>query len=105
MLFGRDVSTDIYRRAYEEFIGEVSFYVIEVRDYFVELSLPERVFALCVFILFLIYLIIARARRKYNPGSIGRQFIGAMILVGAVLIVGDIMFDHTPGAYSGLFQL
>ncbi|MEO0607575.1 MAG: hypothetical protein AAFY82_05045 [Pseudomonadota bacterium] len=105
MLFGRDGSTNIYRRAYEEFLGEVSFYLMEVRDYFVELTMPERVFALCMFILFLIYLIVARARRKYNPGSIGRQFVGAVILIGAVLIVGDIIFDHTPGAYSGLFEL
>lgn len=105
MLFGRDGSTSIYERAYEEFMGEVSFYLNEVREYFIDLSMPERVFGLCMFILFIIYLIIARARRKYNPGSIGRQFFGAMILIGMVLLVGDIMFDHTPGAYSGMFEL
>ena len=105
MLFGRNGNSDIYRRAYEEFMGEVSFYVGEVREYFTDLSMPERVFGLCLFILFLIYLIVARARRKYNPGSIGRQFVGAVVLVGIVLLVGFVMFDHTPGAYSSLFQL
>ena len=105
MFFGRNGSSDIYRRAYDEFMGDVAFYLNEVSEYILELSMAERVFGLCVFILFLIYLIVARARRKYNPGSIGRQFVGAVVLVGVVLIVGDVLFDHTPGAYSSLFQL
>ncbi|MEL6861586.1 MAG: hypothetical protein AAGL11_07100 [Pseudomonadota bacterium] len=105
MFFGRNGNSDIYRRAYEEFMGEVGFYMSEVREYFIDLSMPERVFALCLFILFLVYLIVARARRKYNPGSLGRQFVGAVVLVGIVLLIGNVMFDHTPGAYSSLFQL
>ena len=105
MLFGSSANSNIYQRAFEEFKGEVIFYASEVRDYFIDLSMPERVLGLCLFVLFLIYLIVARARRKYNPGSIGRQFIGAAILIGIVVMLGDIMFDHSPGAYSGMFQL
>lgn len=105
MWFVRDVSSDLYRRAFDRFMVEVSFYFDEVRDYFLDLSSAERGLALCVFILFLVYLIVARARRKYNPGSIGRQFVGAMILVGMVVFAGDILFDHSPGAYSNLFRL
>jgi|GEM_PF-3374562 len=105
MWFVRDVNSDLYRRAWDQFLAEVQFYFGGVRDYFVDLSTVERGLALCVFILFLIYLIVARARRKYNPGSIGRQFLGAMVLVGIVVFAGDILFDHSPGAYSNLFKL
>lgn len=105
MWFIREVSSDLYRRAFDRFLVEVNFYVGEMRDYFLDLDTAERGLALCAFILFLIYLIFARARRKYNPGSIGRQFIGAMVLIGMVVFAGDIMFDHSPGAFSRMFKL
>ncbi len=105
MPFLRDVSSDVYQRAFDRFTVEVKFYIGEMRDYIVDLSDAERGLALCGFILFLVYLIFARARRKYNPGSIGRQFVGAMILIGMVVFAGDILFDHSPGAYSNLFRL
>jgi len=105
MWFMRDVSSDLYRRAFDRFWVEANFYFGEVRDYFFDLNSAERGVALCAFILFLIYLIVARARRRYNPGSIGRQFVGAMILIGIVVFAGDILFDHSPGAYSNMFRL
>lgn len=105
MWFVREASSDVYQQAFDRFKGEVGFYIGEVQDYFIGLNDAERGLALCAFILFLVYLIIARARRKYNPGSIGRQFIGAVMLVGMVLFVSDILFDSTPGAYSNLFRL
>ncbi len=105
MWFTREISSDVYQQAFDRFVVEVTFYFGEVQDYFVDLSVAERGLALCAFIMFLIYLIVARARRKYNPGSIGRQFVGAVILVGMVLYAADIMFDHSPGAYSDLFKL
>lgn len=105
MWFTREVTSNVYQQAFDRFAGEVTFYFGEVRNYFIDLSDAERGLALCIFIMFLIYLIIARARRKYNPGSIGRQFVGAMILVGMVLYGADILFDYSPGAYSNLFKL
>ena len=105
MWFLHDTSSDVYQRAFDRFAVEVNFYFGEVRDYFVDLSSAERSLALCGFILFLIYLIVARARRKYNPGSIGRQFVGAVVVIGMVLFGADILFDHSPGAYSNLFKL
>lgn len=105
MWFTRESSSDVYQQAFDRFVVEVNFYIGEVRDYFISLNDAERGLALCMFILFLIYLIIARARRKYNPGSVGRQFVGAVFLVGMVLFVSDILFDATPGAYSNLFKL
>lgn len=105
MFFENIASNGEIRRAYEKFMSEVTYYLSDAKEYLIDLSMTERVFGLCIFILFLIYLIIARARRKYNPGSIGRQFVGAVIVVSAVLFAGDILFDHTPGAYASLFQL
>lgn len=105
MWFTREVTSDVYQQAFDRFLAEATFYVGEVRTYFVSLTDVERGFALCAFILFLIYLIVARARRKYNPGSIGRQFLGAMVLLGMVLYGADILFDYSPGAYSNLFKL
>ena len=105
MWFMRDISSDVYQRAFDRFMVEVSFYIGEVRDYFIDLSSAERGLALCLFILFLIYLIVARARRKYNPDNIGRQFVGAVVVIGMVLYGADILFDHSPGAYSNLFKL
>lgn len=105
MWFTREVTSDVYQQAFDRFVVEATFYIGEVRNYFIDLSAAERGLALCAFIMFLIYLIVARARRKYNPGSIGRQFLGAMILLGMVLYGADILFDHSPGAYSNLFKL
>ncbi len=105
MWFIREASSDVYQQAFDRFLVEVKFYIGEMRDYFINLNDAERGLALCAFIMFLIYLIVARARRKYNPGSIGRQFVGAMVLLGMVLYGADILFDYSPGAYSNLFQL
>lgn len=105
MWFIREASSDVYQQAFDRFLVEVKFYIGEMRDYFIDLNDAERGLALCAFIMFLIYLIVARARRKYNPGSIGRQFVGAMVLLGMVLYGADILFDYSPGAYSNLFQL
>lgn len=105
MWFTREASSDVYQKAFDRFTLEVSVYVGEVRDFFTGLSYAERGLVLCLFILFLIYLIIARARRRYNPGSIGRQFLGAVVLIGVVVLVSDIAIDATPGAYRDLFEL
>ena len=105
MFFGRNISSDIYQRAFDQFMFEVKFYGGEARDYLLDLSSGERMLALCLFILFLIYLIVTRARRKYNPGSLGRQFVTAVFVVAAVVYGGGILFDTTPGAYSGMFRL
>lgn len=105
MSFTREVTSEVYQQAFDRFLVEVKFYVGEMRDYFIDLSDAERGLALCAFIMFLIYLIVARARRKYNPGSIGRQFVGATVLLGMVLYGADILFDYSPGAYSNLFKL
>ncbi len=105
MWFTRESSSDVYQKAFDRFTLESGVYLGEVRDFFIGLNSAERGLVLCLFILFLIYLIIARARRKYNPGSIGRQFVGAIVLIGAVVLVSDIAFDATPGAYRNLFEL
>ena len=105
MLIGRSASTDIYQRALDQFLIETQYYLGEVRDYVMDLSGPQRALYLCAFILFLIYIIVARARRKYNPGSLSRQFIGAVFLLGVVLIGGNALWGSGGGMYSGIFQI
>ena len=105
MFFGRSASTELYQRAIDQFVIDVKFYFEGVQTYFLDLSGPERILYLCAFILFLIYVIVARARRKYNPGSLGRQFAGAVLLLGVVLIGGSYMLGTGGGTYRGLFQL
>jgi hypothetical protein len=105
MFFGRSASTDLYERAVNQFLIDVRFYVGEVRDYILDLSIAERLLVLCAVILFLIFIIVNRARRKYNPGSLSRQFGGAVLVVGVVLIGGDILFGTGAGAYKGIFGI
>lgn len=104
MFFGRSASSELYQRAIDQFMIDVQTYVGDVRDYFVDLTGPERMLYVCAFILFLIYVIIAQARRKYNPGSLSRQFAGAVLLLGVVLIGGNYVIGN-GGLYSGLFRL
>lgn len=105
MWFQRSSNSGLYERAIDQFMIDVKFYVGEIRTYLIDLTLEERLLALCVLILFLIYVIIARARRKYNPGSLGRQFATAVLVLGVVMIGGNILFGAGPGAYRGIFSI
>ena len=49
--------------------------------------------------------IVMRARRKYKPGSVGRQFATAVLVLGVVMIGGNIIFGSSAGAYSGIFSI
>ncbi|MEL7539794.1 MAG: hypothetical protein AAGJ51_02730 [Pseudomonadota bacterium] len=105
MWFERSSSSGLYDRAIDQFMIDVKFYVGEISTYLVDLTLEERLLALCVMILFLIYVIVARARRKYNPGSLGRQFATAVLVLAVVMFGGNIIFGTGAGAYSGIFSI
>lgn len=105
MWFEYGTSSGLYQRAIDQFMIDVTFYVDQVRTYFVDLTMEERVLGLCVFILFLIYIIVTRARRKYNPGSVSRQFATAVLVLGVVMFGGNIIFGTGAGAYSGIFDI
>lgn len=105
MLYALSASSDLYQRAIDQFLIDARFYFGEISSYFSDLSIEERTLYLCAFILFLIYIIVARARRKYNPGSLGRQFAGAILLLGVVLIGGGALIESGGGTYSGLFRI
>ncbi|NQY14498.1 MAG: hypothetical protein HRT81_11645 [Henriciella sp.] len=105
MWFGRSTSTELYERAFDQFMIDVKFYAGEVRTYFVDLTLEERLLALCAFILVLIWVIVSRARRKYNPGSLSRQFGTAILVLAVVMLGGNLLFGGGAGAYAGLFSI
>ncbi len=105
MWFSRGTSSELYQRAIDQFMIDVRFYFGEMDTFFSDLSLEERLLALCVFILFLIYIIVTRARRKYNPGSLGRQFATAVLVLCAVFLGGGILFGSEPGSWGGIFAV
>mgnify|MGYP001796168678 FL=1 len=105
MWFEHGSNTELYERAIDQFMIDVTFYFGEIHTYLIDLTLAERLLALCVMILFLIYVIVMRARRKYNPGSLGRQFATAVLVLGVVMIGGNIIFGSRAGAYSGIFSI
>ena len=107
MWFEHGSNSGLYERAIDQFMIDVKFYLGEVHTYFTDLTLEERLLALCVLIVFLIYVIVARARRKYNPGSLGRQFATAVLVLGVVMIGGNILFGSGAGAgaYRGIFSI
>ena len=105
MLSGRQMSSDLYERALSQFLNESRFYVEEVRTFLLDLTMGERLLGLCAFIMFLMYLIVSRARRKYNPGSYGRQFAAAVLLVGIVVYGSSIMFGDGAGSYRRFFEI
>ena len=105
MFYIRSASTDLYQRAMDQFMIDVQFYFGEISSYIKDLSNEQRMLYLCAFILFLIYVIIARARRKYNPGSLSRQFAGAVLLLGVVLVGGGALIESGGGNYRGIFQI
>ncbi|MEO1659857.1 MAG: hypothetical protein AAFR51_02630 [Pseudomonadota bacterium] len=105
MWFSRGTSSDLYQRAIDQFMIDVRFYFGEMRTFFVDLTLEERLLALCAFICVLIYIIVARARRKYNPGSLSRQFATAVLVLCAVFLGGGILFGAEPGSWGGIFAV
>lgn len=105
MWFSHGTSSDLYQRAIDQFMIDVRFYFGEIHTFFIDLTLEERLLALCGFILFLIYIIVSRARRKYNPGSLGRQFATAVLLLCAVFLGGSILFSAEPGSLGGIFAV
>jgi len=105
MLFEHGANTGLYQKAIDQFMIDVNFYFGEIQTYFIDLTTEQRILALCAVILFVIYIIFARARRKYNPGSLGRQFATAVLVLGVIVIGGNILLGQGAGAYSHIFQL
>ncbi len=95
---------DLYKAALNQFVSEAQFYAGQAQDYLVNLSMGERLLGLCAFIMLVMYIIVSRARRKYNPGSHGRQFVAAVILVSIVAFGTGWTFDSGEGSMSGLFM-
>lgn len=105
MWYIRGSSSDLYQRAIDQFMIDLRFYLGDLHSFFADMTLEQRLLALCGFIFFLIYIIVARARRKYNPGSLSRQFATAVLVLGVVFIGGSILFGAQPGSWSGIFNI
>lgn len=70
-----------------------------------DLSVAEQTLGICLFTVFLIYLIFNASRRDKDPGSTNRQFSGALFLVIVIAFGVGWSFDYSAGALSWLFEI
>jgi hypothetical protein len=96
-------SVDPYKAAFEQFMIEVRFYLGEVQGWLMSLSDGEKILGLCAFVLFLLLMIISKARRNEDPGSNGRQFSGALVLVMIFAFGAGWTLDAGNGSFAHLF--
>jgi len=74
-------------------------------DWMGDLSVAEQTLGICVFTVFLIYLIFNASKRDKDPGSTNRQFSGALFLVVVIAFGVGWSFDMSAGTLSWLFQI
>ncbi|MEQ3745039.1 MAG: hypothetical protein ABNH53_02235 [Henriciella sp.] len=96
-------SVDPYKAAFEQFMIEVRFYLGEVQGWLLSLSDGEKILGLCAFVLFLLLMIVSKARRNEDPGSNGRQFSGALVLVMIFAFGTGWTLDAGNGSFAHLF--
>jgi len=69
------------------------------------LSVAEQTVGICVFTVFLVYLIFNASRRDKDPGSTNRQFSGALFVVIVIAFGVGWSFDQSAGSLSWVFQI
>ncbi len=96
-------SSDPYQAVFEQFMIEVRFYLGEVQGWLLSLSDGEKILGLCAFVLVLMLIIVSKARRNEDPGSNGRQFSGALVLVLIFAFGAGWTLDAGDGSFAHLF--
>ncbi|MEL6830248.1 MAG: hypothetical protein AAFO63_08935 [Pseudomonadota bacterium] len=74
-------------------------------DWVRDLGVAEQTLGICIFTIFLIYLIFNASRRDKNPGSNSRQFSGALFLVIVIAFGVSWSFELTAGSLAWLFEI
>lgn len=103
LLADSNSSADPYKAAFEQFMIEVRFYLGEVQAWLMNLSDGEKILGLCAFVLVLMLIIVSKARRNEDPGSNGRQFSGALVLVMIFAFGAGWTIDSGTGSLAHLF--
>ncbi len=93
----------LYEAAWKQVMIDLRAYLGVVQSWIETLSETEKVVGLCVFVVVLMILIVNRSRRKRDPGSNGRQFTGALVLVVIFAFGAGFTVDTSGGSLSHLF--
>lgn len=94
----------LYEAAWNQFVIELRDYAGDVGEWLGNLSIGHQILGLCAFVMVLMFLIVNSARRKADPGSNGRQFTGAMLLVIIMAFGVGWTVDGGTGSLSHLFH-
>ena len=92
-----------YEVAWNQFIIELRAYMGEVLDLIETLSMTEKVMGLCLFVFVLMMFILNASRRNVDPGSNGRQFTGALVLVVIFAFGAGWTVDTGSGSLAHIF--
>ncbi len=92
-----------YQAAWNQLVIELRSFFSEIQAWTQGLSMGEKVIGLCLFALILMFLIVTMARKKTDPGSNGRQFTGALVLVVIFAFGTGWSLDTSSGSLSHLF--
>lgn len=94
----------LYEAAWNQFVIELRDYASDAVDWMTNLSAGHQILGLCAFAMVLMFLIVNASRRKADPGSNGRQFTGAILIIVIMAFGVGWTFDGGTGSLSHLFQ-
>lgn len=94
----------LYEAAWNQFVIELRDYASDVADWLANMSIGHQILGLCAFVMVLMFLIVNASRRKADPGSNGRQFTGAILIVIIMAFGVGWTVDGGTGSLSHLFQ-
>ncbi len=97
------IDTSQYREAFDRFVSEARLFLGDVEHWIQSLSSEEQMAGMAAFILVLMVLIVKGSRKKEDPGSNGRQFSGALVLVIIFAFGAGFAVESGGGSMSHLF--
>ena len=97
------ISNDPYQAAFDQFMIEAQYYLGEAQAMFSDFGTGEKLLGLSAFAMFVMFLIVSKSRKKEDPGSNGRQFTGALVLVMIFAFGAGWTLDTGNGSMAYLF--
>lgn len=88
----------------EDLWAEIVRQFFNFAEWLQNLSTAEQTIGICIFIVFLVYLIVRRSSRDKDPGGNQRQFTGAFMVVLLIAFGVGWSFDLEAGSLSYIFD-
>lgn len=92
-----------YEAAWNQFVIEFRSWIGDVQVWIDTLTTGEKIIGICLFALALLTMIIMKSKSKSDPGSNGRQFTVALVLVVIFAFGAGWTLDTGSGSLSHLF--